>query len=207
MEYGWLGVQIADVQSGDSFPGLAADLKLTGVKGAFVLDIFLGSPADAGGMLPGDYVTRVSATDIGDSNQLMTVVGGLVAGRTYDFRVLRLGSQRDLSVRIGLRDAADKVAQARNLWPGMTVVDLDDQIRQQADIPAGVVGVVVGAMSSQDAPTAVAGLRPGDVITAVDGRTVRNLMDYYRALDEKPGRPATFTVNRQGTEVSIGVSR
>jgi serine protease Do len=68
VEYGWLGVQIGDVQSQDSFPGLASDMKTAGERGAFVLDVFLGSPADRGGVLPGDYVTKVDATNIQNSD-------------------------------------------------------------------------------------------------------------------------------------------
>jgi hypothetical protein len=36
---------------------------------------------------------------------------------------------------------------------------------------------------------------------------VRNMMDYYRTLDDLSTRRVQFTVNREGTEVSIEVSR
>ena len=95
------------------------------------------------------------------------------------------------------------MAQAKNLWPGMTVVDLTDQVRQDAGIPAGVKGVVVGSLVNQDTPAAIAGFRPGDVITAVNGKTVRNMMDFYRALNEN--RNASFQIVRDNTEITIGL--
>ena len=41
---------------------------------------------------------------------------------------------------IGVRDDQDQVAQAKNLWPGMTVIDINDQVRQQINIPRGITG-------------------------------------------------------------------
>ena len=87
----------------------------------------------------------------------------------------------------------------------MTVVNIDDQIRQEASIPGNVRGVVVGSLVNQDSPAAVAGFRPGDVITAVNGTSVRNMMDFYRALNEGSGRTASFQIVRDGTEVTIGL--
>jgi len=63
----------------------------------------------------------------------------------------------------------------------------------------------VGSLVNQDTPAAVAGFRPGDVITAVNGTAVRNMMDFYRALNEGPGRNTSFQIVRDGTEVTIGL--
>ena len=46
VEYGWLGVQIGDIQDATTYPGFAKDLKVEGLKGAFVLNTYKGSPAD-----------------------------------------------------------------------------------------------------------------------------------------------------------------
>lgn len=88
----------------------------------------------------------------------------------------------------------------------MTVVDITSQVRQQASIPAGLNGVVVGYLPAQDTPAAVAGFRPGDVVTSIGGHRVSNVLDYYKALNESRGNQITFSVVRQGTDVSIGLS-
>ena len=41
--------------------------------------------------------------------------------------------------------------------------------------------------------------------TAVNGRTVTNMLDYYRALKEGSGKTMSFQIVRDGTEVSIGL--
>ena len=205
VQYGWLGALIGDIQDTGTYPELARDMKVEGTKGAFVLDLYKGSPADRAGLKPGDYVTAIGSTPITDANQLTQVIGSLEAGRTAAMAIIRFGEQKNLSVTIGERDARDQVAQGKNLWPGMTVVNIDDQIRQEASIPGNVRGVVVGSLVNQDSPAAVAGFRPGDVITAVNGTSVRNMMDFYRALNEGSGRTASFQIVRDGTEVTIGL--
>jgi Do/DeqQ family serine protease len=207
VDYGWLGAQIADIQDNDTYPGFAADLKLQGVKGAFIMEIYKGSPADRAGVLPGDYVTRVDTTDVTNAQDLTKVVGSLAAGKTYTFSVMRYGEKITVPVKIGVRDDKDQVAQGKNLWPGMTVIDINDQVRQQVDIPRGTQGVVVGYVPDQDSPASIAGLKPGDVITAVNGKATRNMMDYYRALNGGSGRNVMFTIERGGSEISIGLDR
>ncbi|HEY9594708.1 MAG TPA: PDZ domain-containing protein, partial [Spirochaetia bacterium] len=117
------------------------------------------------------------------------------------------GERRSVTVRIGARDELDRIAQERNLWPGMIVVDITAQIRQEARIPRGTEGVVVAGLAAEDTPTAIAGLRPGDVIVAINGRPTRNLMEYYRALNATPRAETTFRVDRHGTVVTLGVTR
>ena len=205
VQYGWLGALIGDIQDGTTYPQLASDMKVEGMKGAFILDLYKGSPADKAGLRPGDYVTSLGSTAIADANQLTQVVGSMEAGRTSNLTVIRYGAQRTLSVKIGERDAKDQVAQGKNLWPGMTVVNIDDQIRQEARIAQSVRGVVVGSLVNQDTPASIAGFRPGDVITAVNGKPVRNMMDFYRALNEGAGTDASFKIVRDGTEMTVGL--
>jgi serine protease Do len=207
VQYGWLGVQIADIQDAGTYPSFAADLKVQGIRGAVIMGTYKGSPADNAGLLPGDYITRVDNADIQDSGSLTQVVSGLAAGKTYTFSFLRYGERKTLPVKIGLRDDQDKVAQEKNLWPGMTVIDLNDQVRQEANIPLSATGVAVGYIPSQNTPAAVAGLETGDLITGINGATVRNMMDYYRALNDPSRRQVTFHILREGTEISVGFSR
>lgn len=207
VDYGWLGAQIADIQDNETYPGFAADLKLGGLKGAFIMETYKGSPADRAGVLPGDYVTRVDNTEITHAADLTQVVGNLPAGKTYTFSVVRYGEKTTVPVKIGVRDDKDQVAQAKNLWPGMTVIDINDQVRQQIDIPRGTNGVVVGYVPDESSPASIAGLKTGDVITAVNGRSVRNLMDYYKALNGNSRGSAMFTIQRSGSEIRIGLDR
>jgi Do/DeqQ family serine protease len=207
VQYGWLGAQIADIQNSSTYPGFASDLKVQGVDGALMLNIYKDSPAAKAGLLPGDYITKVEGAVVQGADDLTQKVGSLDAGKTYTFTVIRDGKTLTVPVNIGVRDPKDNVAQAKNLWPGMTVVDIDEQVRQQVSIPASLHGVVVGYLPQQDTPASIAGFRPGDVITNINGERVQNMMDYYRALNSARGGQVTFNIVREGTDVSIGLSR
>ena len=210
--YGWLGVQITDVVSEPLYADLVKDLRLSNVAGAFVINVFRGSPADKAGFLPGDYVTKMDTQNIKDANQLTQIVGGLLAGRSYDFEIIRYGEKQKLSVKIGARDDKDTVAQSKNLWPGMTVVDVTDDVRQQFEqnnvtLPANVGGVVIAYLADDTTPAAVAGLRIGDIITEINGKPVKNTMDFFKAVNDKTRKDITFRLNRQDTELTIGLTR
>ncbi|HUI73183.1 MAG TPA: Do family serine endopeptidase [Spirochaetia bacterium] len=206
VEYGWLGGQIADIKDSSTYPGFASDLKVQGTDGALLLNVYKSSPAAKAGLLPGDYITKVDGSVVRSADDLTQTVGRLDPGKSYTFTVVRAGEPLNVPVTIGVRDDKDQVAQAKNLWPGMTVVDIDDQVRQQVSIPASLHGVVVGYLPEQDTPASIAGFRPGDVITSINGRAVRNMMDYFKALNDARGGQVTFHIVRDGTDISIGLS-
>ncbi len=54
-------------------------------------------------MLPGDYVTKVNGQDIANTNKLVQVVGDLLAGKTYDFELIRDGDRKTVSVKLAVR--------------------------------------------------------------------------------------------------------
>jgi len=207
VEYGWLGVQIGDIQDATTYPGFAKDLKVEGLKGAFVLNTYKGSPADKAGLLPGDYILRMNGEDIRSADHLTQIVGSLAAGKTSEVELIRYGDRVRLSVKIGARDDKDEVTRYKNLWPGMTVVKITADIRKEAGIPAGVDGVVIGYIPDAETPAAIAGFKPGDVITEINGKAVRTMLDFYRGINDRSKRDVTFRINRKNVEVTIGLAR
>ncbi len=94
----------------------------------------------------------------------------------------------------------------------MSVVHVNDQVRQQdQNVPKGVDGVMIGYVAADtpdnQSPAAIAGFRPYDVITQVNGKDVRTVMDFYRALNDKSKKEVSFKINRSGTDVTIGLTR
>jgi serine protease Do len=58
----------------------------------------------------------------------------------------------------------------------------------------------------RDSPAAKAGLKPGDVVTALDGKPVRNPRDLARSVaDMRPGGKADLKLWRDGAEASLRV--
>ncbi len=50
---------------------------------------------------------------------------------------------------------------------------------------------------------ATAGFQKGDIIAAIDGRSIESFLDVQRIIATSPGRPLTFTIDRKGARVSV----
>jgi serine protease Do len=71
-----------------------------------------------------------------------------------------------------------------------------------AEAPQGAL--VAGV--ERDSPAAKAGLKPGDVVTALDGKPVRNPRELARSVaDLRPGAKADLKLWRDGAEASLRV--
>jgi regulator of sigma E protease len=55
-------------------------------------------------------------------------------------------------------------------------------------------------------PAEQGGIRPGDVIVAIDGLTIRRFEDVQQAVGLAPGKPMTIVVRRSGAEVTLHVT-
>jgi len=207
VQYGWLGVQIGDLQADGLYAGFAKDLKVEGRRGALIVATYKGSPADRAGLLPGDFVVKADGQEVRNRDHITQIVGGLAAGSTHEFEVIRYGDLVKLSVKIGVRDDKDEVAPSKSLWPGMLVARLTDELRSAAKVPANVDGLLVGSLTDPDTPAAKAGFQAGDVIVSVNGKAAKNVMDFFRALNDASKRSVTFEVNRAGKGMTIELPR
>lgn len=59
---------------------------------------------------------------------------------------------------------------------------------------------------TEDMPAARAGLRPGDVVTALDGREIAAWEDLSAGIRASEGRPVELTVRRDGTTLTLTVT-
>jgi serine protease Do len=86
-------------------------------------------------------------------------------------------------------------------WLGVSVQD-----NETADPHKGPPGVVIAAVE-RNGPAIHAGLRAGDVVTAVNGQPVDTARGLIRQIAQAaPGSQVRLTVRRQGREIEIGVT-
>ena len=86
---------------------------------------------------------------------------------------------------------------------GVTVTTLTDQLRDFFGVEKGE-GLLIKSVKA-DSPAAKAGLKAGDVITKIDGKSVSNTFDISRALSaKKEGQvDLTFVRNKRSETVKI----
>lgn len=192
--YGWIGVQLNDPGT-DVLTALGVQDK----RGALASQVFLGSPADKGGIKPGDFITNVNDKEVRGTNQLVLMVGDLKPGDTAKFTVIRDGVSKDFQVRVEVRN--DQVASDnKKLWPGVYVVPLTDDVRDSLKIDKNAKGLAVADVTS-GSPADIVGLRAGDVITEVNGEAVKDIASYYKLLREKTDKELWFGAARSGAQI------
>jgi Do/DeqQ family serine protease len=187
--YGWLGVSLIDADR-----ELLEAMGLAGKRGALATQVFLGSPAEKGGIMPGDFITHVDGREARGSTNLTMMVGDLRAGDQAVFTVIRDGASRDVQVRIEAR--TDEVAaDNKKLWPGLLVLPVTDEVRSALNMDKNARGIVAAQVIS-GSPSDVVGMKRGDIITEINGEAVKDIQSFYRLLREKTGRELWFSFSR-----------
>jgi serine protease Do len=90
-------------------------------------------------------------------------------------------------------------------WLGARISEVTPDTVKQDKLPAER-GVVLGKIVP-DSPAATAGLKPGDVVTEINGQRVEGAAQFHRMIHEIPaGRVAQFTVWRDGRAQNVSVT-
>ncbi len=209
VDRGWLGAASQSLT-----PALAQGLGLVGVTGALVGDVVPNSPAAQAGLRGGDVVVAVDGQPVPDSRALARVVGGARPGAAVTLTVRRGAETKELQATLArLEDRAD-AAQGNGGKPGaqsrpqsgrlgLALAPLDEAARRELRVPAGTEGAVVTTVRP-GSPAAEAGLRAGDVITAVGTTPVRDAAAAAEALRGVTGT-AALRVLREGTAMYVAV--
>lgn len=198
---GWLGVLIQEVNR-----DLAESFGLKRPRGALIAEVMDGSPAEAGGLQPGDIVLEYDGDDIHLSSDLPPMVGRTPIGDTARLMVLRSGKEIALDVEIGqLPDerGAQQTAPAESgssASPlGLTVEPLPSDLADSIGVSEGVV-----VLSVNRGPAYDAGVRARDVITEINRKAVSSVEDFQKAVAALPeGRAVSVRVVRQGRAIYL----
>jgi serine protease Do len=79
----------------------------------------------------------------------------------------------------------------------VAVADLDNNARQQFDLPGNVKGAVVTEVDPNSA-SAEAGLRPGDVIQEINRKPVKNAEEAVKMTEKTTDKTTLLRVWRDG---------
>jgi serine protease DegQ len=95
---GWIGVGVQDITK-----ELAESLKLPRATGALVSEVLRGSPADQGGVQPGDVLIAVNSKPVADSSGMLNLIAALQPGQQAILKVFRGQEEAQLNVVVGRR--------------------------------------------------------------------------------------------------------
>jgi serine protease Do len=177
---GWLGVQVQPVTA-----DIADSLGLKQARGAMVDSPQAGSPAAKAGIEAGDVITSVNGTEVKDSRDLARTISMLAPGSSVKLDVFHKGASKQVALTLG-EMPNDRQAKAGDTEkPGAAgTPHLGLSLAPAGEVDgAGDKGVVVTSVDPEG-PAAEHGLKTGDVILNVGGKTVANIGDVRSALTE-----------------------
>ncbi len=202
VERGWLGVTIRDLT-----PELAKSAHVETLKGALIVDVAKGGPADKAGMKKNDVVIAYRGKEMPDTSTLRTDVAETPIGTEAKITVLRNGKKEELTVKIGSLEASTKILAA-------AVKDrLGAEVRLPTPSEAQKYGLnpnqgVVIVWLDPKGPLHEAGFEIGDMILAISNQPIESMESFVDlasmlrpkqkisvlALDHRTGNTGTIQV-------------
>ncbi len=162
---GLLGVNIYTVT-----PDIAKAYGVDEISGALVSQVMPGSAAEQAGVEAGDIVIQVNDEKIKSASELRNAIGLQRAGSKVRLQLVRDGKTRNVTAVLGETAVQAEPVTAVEIHQGLAGAELTDADPNDPD-SGGMEGVLVSAVA-EGSPAAQRGLRPGDVIIAVNRRRV-----------------------------------
>ncbi|MDE2353893.1 MAG: Do family serine endopeptidase, partial [Betaproteobacteria bacterium] len=195
---GWLGVVIQEVNK-----ELADSFGLGKPRGALVVSVQKGAPADKAGIHASDIILKFDGKPIATQEDLPRVVSGTKAGSSVVVQVWRQGALLDLTATVGEmpseKTAQNEAPQSKRARAGkagklgLTLADLTAQQRKELDITSGVVVEEVSGAAAK------AGLQGGDVILSINNSEIHSVKEFNQVLSRiEPKKMVALLVRRGG---------
>jgi serine protease Do len=197
---GYLGIQLHEVE-----PDLARLLGLKEARGALVVDVLAGEPAEKAGLRRWDVITAVSDRPIASGDDLVRTVSAQPPGSEVRLQVVRDGAPLTLTARLSERETEPDGGHAR-VSPaatpadtgdalGLSVTNLGPRARAELKVPPDRVGVVIQAILGADPGTDA--LEEGDIVVEINRRATPDVATYRRVLGSlRAGESAWLFVYR-----------
>jgi serine protease Do len=186
IEHGYLGVGLNDVT-----PDNASFFNVPDAMGALIAQVTPDSPASRGGVKQGDVVREANGQKVETGGALQMAVSQMQPGQSLKLEILREGQPITLSLTVGQFHARSEEAaneggaQGGKGRIGLSVGELNDDVRQQIQAPEDVKGAVVEEVRP-GSPAEDAGIQPGDVILEVNRRKAASASDVVSQIHASP---------------------
>jgi len=197
VQRGRLGIAIQELNQ-----SLSDSFGLKNSMGALVSSVENESPAAKAGLEPGDVILSLNGKAISSSSELPLLVADIQPGESARLQVWRKGATREIEVKVGAQKEAKlasadsrKEAQGRL---GLALRSLTPDERRQVDGKNGLLVEDVGGAAAR------AGIRPGDVVLALNGEPV-NSVEQLRGLVSKAEKRVALLIQRDDAKLFVPV--
>ena len=207
-----VGKKLPAVSWGDSDAMEVGDWVLAagnpfGLGGSVTLGIVSARGRDIGASAFDDYIQVDAAINPGNSGGPLFNADGAVIG--VNTAIVSPNGSGSVGIGFAVPSAvASRIAnelltkgRVERGWLGVSVADLVSADAQRRHLP----GVVIAAVD-RTGPASKAGLKPGDVVVALNGQMLDTSRELIRSVaGVTPGGSVTLLVRRQGHEIELPV--
>jgi serine protease Do len=194
---GRIGVTIQEVNQ-----SLAKSFGLKQPEGALVSSVDPDGPAARAGIETGDVILGIDGKPVARSIDLSSYVADIKPGSSAQLEVWRKGAKRQISVTVGEMPAKMAAAGGGPALEqgklGVAVRPLSESERRAAGVEGGVLVEQAGGAAAK------AGIRPGDIILALNSTPVKSA-DELRMMVDKTGKVAALLVQRKDAKIFVPV--
>lgn len=198
---GRIGVVIQEVTK-----ELAESFGLPRPVGALVNSVEKGGPADRAGIQASDVILTFNNKEVVSSTELPRIVASVRPGTKVPVQVWRKGAPKELTVEVGetpdergnrppqgSRPSTEQIGKL-----GLTLAELPAEARKELNVSGGVL------VENAEGLAARAGIRPGDVILAVNNVEVKSVAELTKLLTGgEKGRTVALLVKRGQSSIYI----
>ena len=206
VERGWIGARIQPVTD-----DIAEAVGLDKSRGAMIGGVDPGSPAAQAKLQPGDVILAFDGKPIDRSRQLPRLVADTAPDTPVKVTMWRDGKEHEVDLKVAAlnpnRPTPPPPPEPEKPKPppsvdafSLKLAKLTTELRKQFSLPEAVKGVVITEVP-QNTPGAAQGLRPGDLIIAIDNEPIGSLEEVQQkvAAAKKNGhKNALVRVEREG---------
>jgi len=205
----WIGVGIQDLKDDSDYRDLDPKLRPDVTEGVVIRTIQPNTPASKSTLKAGDVVTAIDGKKVATPRQLQEEVSGKKPGQTINLDVVRDHNQH-VTVKIKTetlpgdlakndRSSSNDANADESTDFGVTVENISKDLSSKYDIDSDQHGVVVTAVEPGSLAEDV-GIKPGDVITDVNRKSVSNKHEFRQATKGADAKHGTiFNVLSGGT--------
>jgi S1-C subfamily serine protease len=180
--------------------------------GILLTSVMAGTPAAFAKLQPGDVIVQVNKNDIKNAEEFSKLLGEAGSGQQVEFMVRRASSPSPLSIDVKLGGSFSLLLEPRFEMPAVTTpflglqglgvetVALTAKVASQFGAENGLLVLAV----QPESPAARAGMREGDVIESIDGRTLaRRPLTLGFEFDRQKKHVLSLVRNREKKQVAL----
>ena len=201
------------------------------VRGVGVTQVIRDSPAEKAGLKKDDVILRFDGESVTSVRKLSRLVSESSADQTVRITISRGGAEQEVSATFSKHNMASTLAAGikddifRDMakdWPRINSddgnfvfsfggnrrigVSTQTLTKQLSDYFGAKDGGVLITSVTENSPAAKAGLKAGDVITAIDGEKVDSSGDVSRVINKKQEGEVSLTILRDHSTRTVNLT-